>query len=140
MGLFTTDANQLNVYGYRFKWGSLHQTPEDLQHLMFSYDNVAADALDNIDVLAPSAPTKSQAISQETNETEDKKRYRDLYKLVQEYAETNESIGRLWTEINTIPDWVDWESIERGQKVFWRYGGPAITAVSPTFSLALLQG
>lgn len=36
----------------------------------------------------------------------------------------------MWEEINTVPPWVDWAQIERGQDVFYRYGGPAITGLA----------
>ncbi|KAH8197894.1 hypothetical protein TruAng_007946 [Truncatella angustata] len=130
MGLFSTDPDQLNVYGYKFKWGTLHQAPEELQRLTCSYDSVATDALNSLDKLVPPGPIRSQNENQETIEAKNNKKHRNLYKLVREHAETSESVGKLWREINNIPDWVDWESIERGQKVFWRYGGPAITALT----------
>ncbi|KAF2966513.1 hypothetical protein GQX73_g7050 [Xylaria multiplex] len=60
-----------------------------------------------------------------------------LYELIQEYAPSDEKIRRLWIEVNTVPEWVDWDQIERGQKIFFRYGGPAISSL--TF-LSLLGG
>jgi hypothetical protein len=130
MGLFSKDPDQLNVYGYKFKWGPLHQSPEELHRLIFTYDTVAANALDALDEVVPPAPVGPRKEIQETIEFKDKKKHRDLYKLVQEHAKADHRIGKLWEEINAVPEWVDWGQIERGQKIFWRYGGPAITAVS----------
>lgn len=54
---------------------------------------------------------------------------RDLYAMLRDHADEDEVLGRLWEQANSVPEWVDWEQIERGQKVFMRYAGPAIFAV-----------
>lgn len=46
---------------------------------------------------------------------------------MQDHAEDDEILGQLWREINTVPTWVDWEQIARGQDCFYRYGGPALS-------------
>jgi hypothetical protein len=55
---------------------------------------------------------------------------RDLYALLKEHHASNAKLDQLWQEVNTIPDWVDWEQIARGQDVFYRYGGPALTGLT----------
>ncbi|KAI1873393.1 hypothetical protein JX265_005015 [Neoarthrinium moseri] len=137
MGLFSREPNDMKVYGYKFRWGSLHQSPEELHPLIYTYDTVASDAVEALDELVPPAPTGPRKDIQEAVEPQDTKRHRDLYALVQKHAKVDERVGKLWDEINAVPEWVDWEQIDRGQKVFWRYGGPAITAL--TF-LSLLGG
>lgn len=129
MVLFTQDPEQLNIYGHKFRWKASHTSPEELRRLIFSYDTVAAEALDALDETVPPVTVTPQKSVEGIAEETDKKKYRDLYKLVQEHAATDERIGKLWEEVNTVPEWVDWEQIERGQKIFWRYGGAAITAV-----------
>ncbi|PTU21153.1 hypothetical protein P175DRAFT_0248081 [Aspergillus ochraceoroseus IBT 24754] len=32
-------------------------------------------------------------------------------------------------EINTVPEWVDWDQIKRGQEVFFRYGMPIVNVL-----------
>jgi hypothetical protein len=54
---------------------------------------------------------------------------RDLYALLHDHAFDDEKLGQLWNEVNTVPDWVDWDQIARGQDVFYRYGGVALTTV-----------
>ena len=54
---------------------------------------------------------------------------RDLYVLLRENAANNQVLGALWKEVNTVPVWVDWPQISRGQEVFYRYGGPALTGL-----------
>ncbi|KAI1486776.1 hypothetical protein F5X96DRAFT_681739 [Biscogniauxia mediterranea] len=65
-----------------------------------------------------------------TKPDDEKKAHRDLYGLLGEYAPKNEKTGKLWAEVNTTPNWVDWGQIERGQKVFYRYGGAIITTLT----------
>ncbi|KAL9627484.1 MAG: hypothetical protein Q9204_006532, partial [Flavoplaca sp. TL-2023a] len=55
---------------------------------------------------------------------------RDMYVLLREYAPKDEVLGQLWAESNAVPPWVCWEQIERGQQVFYRYGGPALTGLA----------
>jgi hypothetical protein len=33
------------------------------------------------------------------------------------HAEEDPKLNELWTEINTVPEWVDWDQIQRGQDV-----------------------
>ncbi|KAI1745431.1 hypothetical protein F4680DRAFT_103410 [Xylaria scruposa] len=112
-------------WGMKFKWTSKHTTPQQLESLIHSYDTVATEAIERIDEIIPSSHAKS--LHEEDGK---KKRRRDVYELLQEHASKDEKIGRLWTQINTVPEWVDWDQIERGQKVFFRYGGPAITTLT----------
>ncbi|KAI1753698.1 hypothetical protein F4782DRAFT_495379 [Xylaria castorea] len=119
-------------WGVKFKWTSKHTTPQQLESLIHSYDTVATEAIERLDEIIP--PPHAQSPPEADGE---KRRRRDMYELMQEHAFEDEKIGKLWTEINTVPEWVDWAQIERGQKVFFRYGGPAITTL--TF-LSLLGG
>ncbi|KAI0436685.1 hypothetical protein F4803DRAFT_566667 [Xylaria telfairii] len=111
-------------WGVKFKWTSEHTTPQQLETLIHSYDRVATEAVERLDDIAPphtKAPPKAD---------EEQKPCRDKYELLQEYASKDEKIKRLWIEVNTVPEWVDWDQIERGQKIFFRYGGPATTALT----------
>lgn len=129
MGLFTNDPEQLNIFGYKFRWNPTHTSSEELQRSIFTYDTVATEALHALDSIVPPVAVRPRASIEESSDVREQKTHRDLYKLVQEHAQTDKRVGKLWDEVNTIPAWVDWEQIERGQKIFWRYGGAAITAV-----------
>ncbi|KAI1322980.1 hypothetical protein F5Y16DRAFT_385063, partial [Xylariaceae sp. FL0255] len=141
------DANDLvdgavvDRWGMKIKWTSEHLKPQDLEPMIHTYDYVANEAVEKLDEIAPPPyafePPKDRNIEGAIGPDGEKKPRRDLYELMQEYASKDDKIGKLWTEINTVPEWVDWEQIERGQKVFWRYGGPSL--VSLTF-LSLLGG
>lgn len=55
---------------------------------------------------------------------------RDLYTLLRDNHEADPKLQELWDEVNTIPSWVNWAQIQRGQDVFYRYGGPALTGLT----------
>jgi len=50
--------------------------------------------------------------------------------LLRDHAETDELLKRFWQEVNTVPSWVDWAQIQRGQDVFYRYGGACFTGLA----------
>lgn len=136
MGLAYNENDNENewreFWGVKFKWTPEHLTSADLEPLTHSYDTVATEAVERLDEVLP--PIKVQ-IPKDNNDVPvatvgGKRVKRDLYELLKQHANTDEKIGRLWSEVNTIPDWVDWEQIERGQKVFYRYGIPVIISVS----------
>lgn len=122
------------VWGFEFKWTSEHLTADDMRPMMFTYDTLAEDALNRLDEISPppAAPPRPEANAPPPSADDEKKRPppRDLVALIKEHAATDEVIGRLWEQANTVPEWVNWEQIERGQRVFLRYSGPAIIAVS----------
>ncbi|XXG97179.1 hypothetical protein Hte_003474 [Hypoxylon texense] len=124
-------------WGVKFKWTPEHLTPQELEPLIHTYDTTATEAVERLNEISPPSYTRDPPKQNSDASRTGKKWRRDLYGLLEKHAATDTKIGRLWGEIHTVPDWVDWEQIERGQKVFYRYGGPASTAL--TF-LSLLGG
>lgn len=55
---------------------------------------------------------------------------RDLYKILEEKKDEDELLGKFWGDLSTVPEWVDWEQIARGQDVFYRYGGACLTGLA----------
>ena len=53
--------------------------------------------------------------------------YYDMYTILQNHHEEDETLDKLWKEVNAVPDWIDWEEIERGQRFFYRYTPANIT-------------
>jgi hypothetical protein len=100
---------------YKIKWTSQHQSAEELRGLTYTYDEVATQALDELYKIGSPAEEKYGL---------------DYYKLLKTNATNGGKIEELWNQVNTVPSWVDWDQIERGQKVYFRYAGPASTAVS----------
>ncbi|KAI1083949.1 hypothetical protein F5B20DRAFT_594504 [Whalleya microplaca] len=122
-------------WGVAFKWTPAHRTPRALEPLIHTYDTTATDAVERLHEISRSPADKN--IEDVTNPSNEGKPLRGSYESIQKHTGTDEKVKRLWTEINTVPDWVDWQQLERGQKVFYRYAGPAITTL---FFLSLLGG
>jgi hypothetical protein len=130
-------ADWRRAWGIEFKWTPEHLTVDDMRPMMFTYDNLAEDALNRLDEISPpppAAPPRPEGDAAPPSADDEKKRPppRDLVALMKEHADTDEVIGRFWKQANTVPDWVNWEQIEQGQRVFLRYSGPAIIAVRLT--------
>ncbi|KAF2114669.1 hypothetical protein BDV96DRAFT_613265 [Lophiotrema nucula] len=132
--------NTRHCWGYEFEWTPEHLTAEQCEPLKHSYDVLGEECLDRLNAISP--PEKNElprSHSQEQSpleETDAEKKEglplprRDLYSLLKEHHASDPKLRELWVEVNTIPDWVDWEQIERGQDVFYRYGGPALTGLT----------
>ncbi|KAG9249019.1 hypothetical protein BJ878DRAFT_531504 [Calycina marina] len=82
----------------------------------------------NIATAKKHAPTQ-QPSDRSPEETAPK---RNLYAPTRghQYEEGNEKLKELWDEATEVPEWVDWEQIDRGQQVFYSYAGIALTAQS----------
>lgn len=105
-----------------------------------TYDRLAAEALSILDSIVPWLKTTlprntpcNEFVRQDSNlnskEMPPKSR-QDLFGLLKENHSSDATLGRLWTEINTVPSWVDWQQIARGQEVFYLYGGPMFTGLA----------
>ena len=135
------DANTRTAYGYTFQWTEHHPTPEQMEPMKYSYDLLGEQALERLNIISPppSAALPRNNPSKNTSTREEKtansggepsEPKRDLYQLLRDNADKDEVLGRLWTDVNTVPPWVDWEEIARGQDVFYRYGGPNLTGLA----------
>jgi hypothetical protein len=125
------NENTRHAWGYTFQWTSCHFTSEQLRPLKYSYDILAGECLDRLDEIPPPQTTELSQNRGRLPLMEQQKQVpkRDLYALLRDHASNDEKLGKLWNEVNTVPDWVDWDQIARGQDVFYRYGGVALTAV-----------
>lgn len=65
-----------------------------------------------------------------TDGDSDKPFHKDLYTLLKNHADEDPKLQELWTQVNTVPEWVDWKQIQRGQDVFFRYGLPILNVLS----------
>ncbi|KAI9718226.1 MAG: hypothetical protein M1812_004216 [Candelaria pacifica] len=130
------------AWGYEFDWTPDHSTPEQLHPLKFSYDTLGEECLDLLNAISPAPrsalPRRSEKYSEKEYGKEEQSGKpdvstspkRDLYVLLKENADAHEKLGQLWKEVNTIPEWVDWDQIDRGQQIFYRYGGAALTGLA----------
>ena len=135
------DENTRTVYGYTFQLTTEHLTSEETQPMKHSYDILGEQALERLNAISPPprsalprnnlsnrAPKEGVRVPDNSEEPPEAKR--DLYVLLRDNAENDEVLRKLWAEVTTVPQWVDWEQISRGQEVFYRYGGPALTGLA----------
>lgn len=115
------DQTECNCWGYKFHWTKRHIPQKQLDRLLFSYDSLADECLQVLNEIS----NTNQAVQDKDKESSKK----DLYSLQRDFADSNPKLARLWSEVNTIPEWVDWDQISRGQDVFYRYGLPILSAV-----------
>ena len=109
------------IWGHKFVWTAQHPEFEEVHRMLYTYDKLGNDALDRIDALSPPKPKDG---------TKCPMSQRDLYTLLGEHSKDDGVLGKLWNEVNTVPDWVDWEQIERGQRVVFQYNGQMLLGVS----------
>ncbi|KAF2839537.1 hypothetical protein M501DRAFT_973024 [Patellaria atrata CBS 101060] len=135
-------------WGYTFDVTDDHLTPEQTYPLKYTYDVLAEECLRKLDEISPpprsALPRNNDRYSDKANtirsELKDIRTEgndepsppppRDLYALLQDHAETDPKLKQLWTQVSTVPEWVDWAQIGRGQDVFYRYGGTALTGLA----------
>ncbi|VUC28743.1 unnamed protein product [Clonostachys rosea] len=110
-----TDGESVNWYGFKFSWTPYHQMPDELSHYLYSFDYLSAKALDALDTLCPSSQRNTHS--------------RDTFNILKQHEHEDPHIQQLLQEVTAIPNWVDWDQIERGQRVLWRYALPSITCL-----------
>lgn len=103
------------IWGHRFTWTDQHPTEAEVKHLLYSYDELGSAALDRLDELSPPA-TKGWKCPHGKGPGQ-----RDLYALLKDNADHDETLGRLWRQVSEVPEWVDWDQIERAQSLVHRY-------------------
>ena len=120
------------VWNYDFKWTEDHVEADVKQPMKYTYDTLAEQALERLDLISPPPSTSSarQAIQKAESDQSTQPAQRDLYALLRDNAGKDEVLATLWEEVNRVPEWVDWEQIERGQKVFYRYAVGALTGLA----------
>ncbi|KAJ5222095.1 uncharacterized protein N7469_010982 [Penicillium citrinum] len=111
------NSTECHYWGYSFQWTDLHRSEEELRPLAYTFDSLADDCVRRLNNI----PTEG---------IEDKPFKKDLYTLLKNHATEDPKLQELWTQINTVPEWVDWQQIERGQDVFFRYGLPILNVLS----------
>jgi hypothetical protein len=98
-----------DVWGYKFRWTDKHQTEEEMKPLLYSYDILGAQVLDRVQ--ANKVANGKSVVGPSGRE--------DLLETVKAIAltEEDEVVNNFWEEVNSTPEWVDWEQIKRGQEV-----------------------
>ncbi|KAM0703981.1 hypothetical protein Q7P35_008987 [Cladosporium inversicolor] len=88
----------------------------NLQHLRYRCDTDADLALSAI-----------QRQLQNRSETQPLRHRNDLYSVFGAGSRVDPVLAKLWSDVNSVPEWVDWSQLERGQRVFHRYILASIT-------------
>ncbi|GAM82369.1 hypothetical protein ANO11243_003480 [Dothideomycetidae sp. 11243] len=130
-------AKTVSHYGYTFEWTDEHLSEEDAHKLRFTYDELADRVLARLDAISPPQKQPPSATATSTTEKassveseQSKPASRDLYALLRDNKDSDPVLRELWDQVTTVPEWVDWPQIGRGQDVFYRYGGPNLTGLA----------
>ncbi|OJJ32811.1 hypothetical protein ASPWEDRAFT_114436 [Aspergillus wentii DTO 134E9] len=119
-----------SCWGYTFDWTDYHRSADELRPLIFTYDSLADECLQRLDGISSPSKNISRQDSGSSEGAKTKPPRRDLYSLLRDHSCDDPKLTELWAQINTIPEWVDWEQIKRGQDVFYRYGLPILNVLN----------
>jgi hypothetical protein len=103
-----------DIWGYQFRWTELHLTEEQISPTRYTYDTLGEEVLDRIH-----AQQKLKSGSNGISAGQAAGHKEDLYESLKEAALSKEDdvLTKFWNDIHTVPEWVDWEQIKRGQDV-----------------------
>jgi hypothetical protein len=121
---FPGAANRSQVgefWGRKFRWTSHLPSRETLYTLKFTDDKLADECLEKLNAIKLKADDDGETVEG------------GLFALLQHNVAKDHKLQRLWDQGTTVPDWVDWKQIERGQEIFYRYGMANSSAVCDSF-------
>ena len=135
------NENTRIAWGYSFEVDPRYHLPiTELEPLKYSYDVLGERVLETLDAMSASPigsdlsgppSIKQNGMSAETGSTSTLSRPKeDLFLLLKENATKDPVLLQFWAEIHTVPSWIDWGQLARGQDVFYRYGGAALTGLA----------
>ncbi|KAL9037253.1 MAG: hypothetical protein Q9214_005781 [Letrouitia sp. 1 TL-2023] len=113
------NTNTRTKWNYTFQWTDRHLSRQETDPLRYKFDELGAAALE-----------KLQEISAQNSLAKDAQGARprlDLYAVLRDNHEKDQVLCKFWDELHTVPDWVDWEQIARGQKFLYRYAAANFT-------------
>ncbi|KAI7142119.1 hypothetical protein KC352_g29314, partial [Hortaea werneckii] len=140
-------SNTRKCWGYTFELTPDHLTEEQCIPLRQSYDVLGEQVLNRLNEISPpprkdlprgnsqftkprAEPAESISKQEQEQERTTNPATRDLYAILQEHKDHDELLQRFWCEVTTVPEWVDWEQIRRGQDTFYRYGAANLTGLA----------
>lgn len=103
-----------DVWGYKYEFTDLHMTEEQQMPLRYSYDTLGEDVLLRVkDLQMKKAAENGEAVGTGAL------RKVDLYESLKSIALSKEDtvVTKFWEHVHTVPKWVDWDQIKRGQDV-----------------------
>lgn len=125
------EGSTRHAWGYVFEWTSDHQTPEQYNHLKYTCDTLADECAQILnETFPPESRSSTKAEKEELGTAPKGRPKRDLYILLRDNHKANEKLQQLWDEVETIPEWVDWDQVARGQDVLYRYGAATFAGLT----------
>ncbi|KAJ9624396.1 hypothetical protein H2204_010849 [Knufia peltigerae] len=136
------DENTRTCWGYTFQLTSEHLTAEQAHPMKHTYDVLGEECYQILNQLDPPANRADDVVPTaradaekagkdgDSKSNQSKPTKKDLYLLLRDNKDKHAKLQQLWNEATTVPDWVDWEQIARGQDVFYRYGGATLTGLA----------
>ena len=85
--------------------------PDTLKLLRHGHDELASNALESLLKLSDDNEKGSQCPVPKT----------DLYTLLEAAHRDDPNLQKFWDQTRSVPEWVDWEQLERGQDFFYQY-------------------
>lgn len=107
-------GDRVEKWGYSFTWTEDHFPQELTDPLQHESDELADAALEKILAIQAGIAEKLKAEGITPPRP-------DMFTTLRDHRGEDEALQQLWDEAHTVPDWVDWKQIERGQKYFSRY-------------------
>lgn len=102
------------VGNYSFHWTKDHIPKEKSDPLRFEHDELGAATVNKIQEI-------HQREQEARKQRGDQPAKLDMYATLQANHPHDETLSKFWTQVNTVPSWVDWAQLERGQRFFYRY-------------------
>lgn len=89
---------------------SVLMADERFARLRHEYDQLASDAIDKLYEILSSGVSSGCPVPRS-----------DLFAALEQHHPAHPVLHELWKEIESVPSWVDWDQIQRGQRFFYRY-------------------
>ncbi|KAF5024509.1 hypothetical protein F66182_3449 [Fusarium sp. NRRL 66182] len=104
-------GEQLQTIGnHTFKWTDQHIPKYHTDPLRYKCDELGAAAVKRI-----------QEIHEQLRQEVRNVGRADLFETLRQHQGQDEVLSQLWQEVHSVPYWVEWEQIARGQRFFYRY-------------------
>ncbi|KAI9147522.1 Rubber oxygenase [Paramyrothecium foliicola] len=103
--------NTFRYAGHEFVWTESHFSKDETKHLRHEYDELGSRTVEKLQEIADKQNGTTRPIRGTI----------DLYTLLLGHHGEDKTLDEFWTEVHTVPEWVDWAQLERGQKYFYRY-------------------
>ncbi|KAM0189079.1 hypothetical protein ACHAPA_010343 [Fusarium lateritium] len=98
------------IGNHTFTWTDQHIPKSHTDPLRHQCDELGAAAVREIQQIHEQLRQDGKRVSRA-----------DLLDTLYHYHDKNEVLSQLWQEVHTVPSWVDWDQIARGQQFFYRY-------------------